>query len=176
MSEFYRKCPPLFIFRYQLPLRDWVTRWNSNNQTKINLWWRPLPLPPASAHPDEWGGFIVTSLHSPPALKKKLTENSASLTGCNRLTCKGDGKLFRHKDRVNPTSSDDEDGIFRNHRNFPMVFCSPAKEFSDNFRQLSDEWIIKSSTSGTRSHDLQGYNPLLYHYATVLFCECVWPH
>ncbi len=66
-------------------------------------------------------------------LKKKLTENSASLTGCNRLTCKGDGKLFRHEDRVNPTSSDDEDGIFRNHRKFPMVFCFPAKEFSDNF-------------------------------------------
>ncbi len=64
---------------------------------------------------------------------KKLTENFASLSGCNRLTCKGDGKLFRHEDRVNLTSSDDEDGIFRNHRNFPTVFCSPAKEFSDNF-------------------------------------------
>jgi hypothetical protein len=71
--------------------------------------------------------------YSVVTLKKKLTENSASLTGCNRLTCKGDGKLFRHEDRVNPTSSDDEDGIFRNHRNFLTVFCSPAKEFSDNF-------------------------------------------
>jgi hypothetical protein len=75
--------------------------------------------------------YFVKTLGS--TLKKKLTENSASLTGCNRLTCQGDGKLFRHEDRVNPTSSDDEDGIFLNHRNFPMVFCSPAKEFSDNF-------------------------------------------
>jgi hypothetical protein len=70
---------------------------------------------------------------NPYTLKKKLTENSASLTGCYRLTCKGEGKLFRHEDRINPTSSDDEDRIFRNHRNFPTVFCSPAKEFSDNF-------------------------------------------
>ncbi len=65
--------------------------------------------------------------------KKKLMENSASLTRCNRLTCKGDWKLFQHEDRVYLTSSDDEDRIFRNHWNFPTVFCSPAKEFSDNF-------------------------------------------
>ncbi len=72
-----------------------------------------------------------------------------------------DRKLFLHEDRVNPTSSDDEDGIFqnqrnfptvnltsfdihdgifRNQRNFPTIFWSHAKEFSDNFffRQLSD--------------------------------------
>jgi hypothetical protein len=77
--------------------------------------------------------YLCTHLFPDITLKKKLTENSASVTGCNRLTCKGDGKLFRHEDRVNPTSSDDKDGIFRNHRNFPAVFCSPAKEFSDNF-------------------------------------------
>jgi hypothetical protein len=65
--------------------------------------------------------------------KKKLTENFASLTGCNRRTCKGDGKPFRHEDRVNPTSSDVEDGIFRNQWNFPTVFGSHAREFSDNF-------------------------------------------
>jgi hypothetical protein len=29
-----------------------------------------------------------------PYTVKKLTENSVSLTGCNRLTCKGDRKLF----------------------------------------------------------------------------------
>jgi hypothetical protein len=66
-----------------------------------------------------------------------LTENSASLTGCNRLTCKGDGKLFRHKDQVKPTSSDDEDGILRNQRNFPAVNLASLDDadgiFSVNF-------------------------------------------
>ncbi len=66
----------------------------------------------------------------PTTLQKKLTENSASLTGCKRLTCKGDGKLFRHEDRVNPTSSDDEDGIFRNQRNFPIVNLTNS-DYSD---------------------------------------------
>ena len=86
-------------------------------------------------------------------------ENSASLTGCNRLTCKGDGKLFLHEDRVNLTSSDDEDrifrnqrnfptvnltsfdnydGIFRNQRNFPTIFDLTRRSFPTIFRQLSD--------------------------------------
>ncbi len=123
------------------------------------------------------------------ALWKKLTENSTSLFGCNRLTCKGDGKLFRHEDQVNPTSFvyedgifrnqrnfptvnltrlDDADGIFRNQRNFPTVFGSHAKEFSTIFRQLSDEWIkIKSGTIGTQTSVLQDYILLLYHCATL---------
>jgi hypothetical protein len=88
-----------------------------------------------------------------------LTENSVSLTGCNRLTCKGDGKLSQHVDQVNPTSSDeddaifrnqrnfptvnltnsdDSDGTFRNQRNFPAVFCSMRRNFPTIFRQLSD--------------------------------------
>jgi hypothetical protein len=87
---------------------------------------------------------------------KKLTENSVSLTGCNRLTCKGDGKLFQHVDQVNPTSSDDDDGIFRNQLNFPTVnltiltenfeiggifqrvFVLTRRSFPTIFRQLSD--------------------------------------
>jgi hypothetical protein len=91
---------------------------------EVELWFSPLLLAPIVQILNRWFGS---------ALKKKLTENSASLTGCNRLTCKGDGKLFRHEDRVNPTSSDDKDEIFRNHRNFPTVFFFPAKEFSENF-------------------------------------------
>jgi hypothetical protein len=104
--------------------------------------------------------------------KKKLTENSASLTGCNRLTCKGDGTFFQHADQVNPTnsydddrifrnqrnfptdnltSSDDNDVIFRNQRKFPTVSRSHAKEFPTIFRQLSDgEKESKSLTAPTR--------------------------
>ncbi len=104
--------------------------------------------------------------------KKKLTENSASLTGCNRLTCKGDGTFFQHADQVNPTnsydddgifrnkrkfptdnltSSDNNDGIFRNQRKFPTVSRSHGKEFPTIFRQLSDrEKESKSQTAPTR--------------------------
>jgi hypothetical protein len=60
-------------------------------------------------------------------------ENSANLTGCNRLTCKGDGKLFLHEDRANPTISDDEDGIFRNHRNFSMVNLTSFDNYNGIF-------------------------------------------
>ncbi len=88
-----------------------------------------------------------------------MTENSVSLTGCNRLTCKGDGKLFQHVDQFNSTSSDEDDGIFRNQRNFPTVnltnsddsdgtfrnrrnfptvFCSMRRNFPTIFRQRSD--------------------------------------
>jgi hypothetical protein len=63
-----------------------------------------------------------------------LTENSVSLIGCNRLTCKGDGKLFRHEDRVNPTSSDAEDGIVRNQRNFPTVNLPSFDDHDGKFR------------------------------------------
>ncbi len=48
-------------------------------------------------------------------------------------------------------------------------FVLPRRSFPTIFRQLSDEWIIKSSSSGTWSHVLQGYNPLLYHCATLLY-------
>jgi hypothetical protein len=65
-------------------------------------------------------------------------ENSAILTGCNRLTCKGDGTFFQHSDQVNPTNSYDDDGIFQNQRKFPTVSRSHAKEFPTIFRQLSD--------------------------------------
>ncbi len=53
-------------------------------------------------------------------------------------------------------------------------FVLQRRSFPTIFRQLSDEWIIKSSTSETRSHVLQGYNPLLYHCATLPLCENVW--
>ncbi len=65
-----------------------------------------------------------------------MTENSASLTGCNRLTCKGDGKLFLREDRVNPTSSDNEDGIFQNQRNFPTVNLTSFDDYDGIFRNL----------------------------------------
>ncbi len=55
-------------------------------------------------------------------------------------------------------------------------FVLPQRSFPTIFRQLSDEWIIKSSTCGTRSHILQVYNPLLYHCATLSLCEFVWQH
>jgi hypothetical protein len=53
-------------------------------------------------------------------------------------------------------------------------FVLPRRSFPAIFPQLSDERIIKSSTSGTRSHILQVYNPLLYHCATLSFYETVW--
>ncbi len=63
-----------------------------------------------------------------------MTENSFSLTGCNRLTCKGDGKLFQHVYQVNPTSSDDDDRIFRNQRNFPTVNLTSFDDSDGIFR------------------------------------------
>jgi hypothetical protein len=63
-------------------------------------------------------------------------ENSSSLTGCNRLTCKGDGKLFLHEDQVNTTISDDEDGIFRNQRNFPTVNLTSFDSYDRIFRGI----------------------------------------
>ncbi len=53
-------------------------------------------------------------------------------------------------------------------------FVLPRRSFPTIFRQLSDEWIIKSSTSGTRSHDLEGYYPLLYHCATLSSYESLF--
>jgi hypothetical protein len=50
-------------------------------------------------------------------------------------------------------------------------FVLPRRSFTTIFHQLSDEWIIKSSSSGTRSRALQGYNPLLYHCATLPLYE-----
>ncbi len=55
-------------------------------------------------------------------------------------------------------------------------FVLPQRSFPTIFRQLSDEWIIKSRTSGTWSSILQVYNPLLYHCATLSLCELVWQH
>ncbi len=55
-------------------------------------------------------------------------------------------------------------------------FVLPRRSFLTIFHQLSDEWIIKSSSSGTRSHDLQDYNPLLYHCATLPLWETMWQH
>ncbi len=55
-------------------------------------------------------------------------------------------------------------------------FVLPQRSFPTIFRQLSNKWIIKSGTSGTRSHILQVYNPLLYHCATLSLCETVWQY
>jgi hypothetical protein len=55
-------------------------------------------------------------------------------------------------------------------------FVLPRRSFTTIFHQLSDEWIINSSSSGTRSHALQGYNPLLYHCATLPSCETVYKY
>jgi hypothetical protein len=101
-------------------------------------------------------------------------ENSASLTGCNRLTCKGDGNLFRHEDRVNPTSSDDEDGIFRNHRNFPTVFLFSREGV---FRQFSVNFPTnESSKVAPAGLDLSSFRALI-HYSTTaphsLYVICV---
>ncbi len=49
-------------------------------------------------------------------------------------------------------------------------FVLPRRSFTTIFRQLSDEWIIKTSTNGTRSNILQVDNPLLYHCATLSIC------
>ena len=127
-----------------------------------------------------------------------MTENSVSLTGCNRLTCKGDGKLFQHVDQVNPTSSDDDDrifrnqrnfptvnltsfddsdGIFRNQRNFPTFSVLTRRSFPTVFRQFSDKKSKSdAAVSGrARTYVHQGYNLLLYHCATLLmpskFCQ-----
>ncbi len=92
-----------------------------------------------------------------------LTENSASLIRCNRLTCKGDGKLFNLKIefiwrvptmkkeyfeiskmflqliwRVSAIMTE----IFQNQRNFPGIFRRFSdltwRSFPTIFRQLSD--------------------------------------
>ncbi len=70
-----------------------------------------------------------------------------------------------------PTTKTEYFEISRISRRF---FVLPRRSFPTIFRQLSDEWIIKSSTSGTQSHVLQGYNPLLYHCATLPLSKTVW--
>ncbi len=89
----------------------------------------------------------------------------------DRLTCKGDRKLFHLEDWVNPTSSDDEDGIFLNQRNFPTVFWSHTKEISGNFPSAFQQWIkIKSSTTWAQTYVLQGSNLLLYTTVSSVLC------
>ncbi len=88
------------------------------------------------------------------------------------LKYQGDGILFWHADRVNPTSSDDEDGIFRSAMELSYDFCSHAKEFSDNFpstfRRMNHS--PKTAPQGVRTYVLLVSNPLLYHCATVAYC------
>jgi hypothetical protein len=99
-------------------------------------------------------------------------ENSASLTGCNRLTCKGDGKLFLQEDQVNPTISDDEGGIFLNQRNFPTIFWSQAKEFSDNFPSAFRQWIkFKSSTTWART---TSFRVAIFYSTTAPHSLCIF--
>ncbi len=97
-----------------------------------------------------------------------MTENSASLTGCNRLTCKGDGKLFLHEDRVNTTSSGDEDWIFRNQRNFPTVNLTSFDKYDWIFQYRRNfPTIFELTRRSFPTIFRQGCNLLLYHCATL---------
>jgi hypothetical protein len=77
---------------------------------------------------------------------KGVDGKCGSLAGCHRLKYRGDGTLFQNAYRVNPTSSDDEDGIFKSALVLSRIFLLfsvliddvilknlNAKEFSDNF-------------------------------------------
>ncbi len=46
---------------------------------------------------------------------------------------RGTEHFFLHTDRVKPTISDFEDGLFRRAMELSYGFCSHAQEFSDNF-------------------------------------------
>ncbi len=61
---------------------------------------------------------------------------------------------------------DDHDGIFRNQRNFPTVFCTHLKKFSDSFLSALRQYVYQnqSSTTWARPYVLQSCNPLFYHH------------
>jgi hypothetical protein len=57
---------------------------------------------------------------------------------------------------------------FENNGLFLRFSILTQRSFPTIFRQLSDELIkINSSTSASRTYDLQSYNLLLYHCATL---------
>ncbi len=80
--------------------------------------------------------------------KKSWRKTSPAWPDDAVLKYQGDGTLFRHADQDNPTSSYEEDGIFRGHwhsakfsDNFPSTFRPFSVDFPTIFRQLSDKWI-----------------------------------
>ncbi len=77
----------------------------------------------------QWQIITIGPLHC----KKSWRKTPPAWPDDAVLKYQWDGTLFWHADRVNPTSSDDEDGIFRSAMELSYSFCSHAKEFSDNF-------------------------------------------
>ena len=83
------------------------------------------------------------------------------------LKYQGDVTLFRHADQVNPTSSDNEDGIFRGHWH--------SAEFSDNFPTTFRQFSVNFPTNENQKchHRGSNLNPsgLLppYHCATPTY-------
>jgi hypothetical protein len=90
-----------------------------------------------------------------------LTENSASLTDDAVLKYQGDVTLFRHADQVNPTSSDDEDGIFRGHWH--------TAEFSDNFPTTFQQFSLNFPTNENQKchHRGSNLNSSGIHFSTL---------
>ncbi len=77
------------------------------------------------------------------------------------LKYQGDGTLFRHADQVNPTSSDDEDVIFRGHWH--------SAEFSGNFPSTFRQFSINFPTNENEKRHQRGsnLNPPGLHSSTL---------
>ena len=107
--------------------------------------------------------------------KKKLTENFVSLTGYNRLKYQWDGKLFQYVDQVNPTSSYEEDGVFRglwHSAKFSDSFPSTFRPFSVNFP--TNESIANRHQRGANPHSPWLHSSTLpLRHTNFLYIVCV---
>ncbi len=106
-----------------------------------------------------WRGVAWVAL----CTEKKLTENSASLTGCNRLTCKGDGKLFRMKIELNRRVPTTKTEYFEIIGIFPDGFLFSREGV---FRQVSVNFLTNESSKVASA----GLDPTSFrvtiHYST----------
>ncbi len=119
-------------------------------------------------------GWAFTSSSEPPHCKKSWRKTPPAWPDDAVLKYHGDGALFWHADRVNPTSSDDEGGIFRRAMELSYGFCSRRKEFFDNFpstfrrmkqnRKQQQHW-----GSNLRSSGLQ-VTTLPLRHSSFIFC------
>jgi hypothetical protein len=86
-----------------------------------------------------YNAYIINqSDHLYSTLLKKLKENSVSLIICNRLKYQWDRTLH-------PTSSNDDDGIFRNQRNFLTVNLTSTEDPGGTFRNQRNFLTVSKS-------------------------------
>ncbi len=116
--------------------------------------------------------YITANLHCVPHCKKSWRKTPPAWPDDAVLKYQGDVILFRHADQVNPTSSDDEDGIFRGHwhsaefsDNFPTTFRQLSVNFPTNENQKCHNRGSNLNPSGSHSSTLP-----LRHINLLLKC------